>query len=643
MNVVKPQASAVVTAPGAAAPVGRALDGRYRLEGEIGSGGLGAVYRATHEKLEKPVAIKLLHDHCGGDPVARGRFEREAKALASLSHPNIVSVLDFGVEGDVPYLVMELLEGETLAECLQRGPLSEPLASELALALLEALAYVHEAGMVHRDVKPGNVFLQDKREAAPRLKLLDFGLAKSLEPDAPDALLTRSGSVLGTPAYMSPEQASGEAADMRSDVYAAGVMILEMLTGRTPYVGDAIEQLRGHLLAAIPSLHELHPTRRATPELDAFIARALAKRRQDRFENAKQMLEALSALTRPWFTDDVRRPTPANDVGPVAEAPTVNVATSGAPDAPEQAAASVRPRPRARLLVAGVSLIAALGLAAYLAQRAELPRMPWRWPDSQPTPTVNIASEPPSAAAPDGTNTEGATQLSAAEPSPPEPAAASGEPARAPAPGAELAAASGNAENTPPAEPAGDLGEADSLDGPAVDAPPAHAEAIESERDEVPASLPPVVKPRSPAKNPWNRGVPRDLRAARAAAMSGARGNDPMIASVRRYNREHPSDVRGHLVLARLYKNREWCSDAMYQYRIAYQMDPGSRGAPETLPSLLGMVAHGCAAGSAARFIEQAYRGNALGATQQALRTFKNDARAVARLGHLRARLATKK
>jgi eukaryotic-like serine/threonine-protein kinase len=216
-NVVEEEAG--VPNPSA---IGRALDGRYRLEAEIGVGGLGAVYRATHEKLDKSVAIKLLHQHCGTSELLRGRFEREAKALATLDHPNIVSVTDFGIAEDTPYLVMELLEGETLAERLDRGPLAGTEAPKLIKELLAALRFVHERGLVHRDMKPSNVFLQRLPSGGERVKILDFGLAKFMGPDpAPEKsepTLTRAGAVVGTPAYMSPEQAAGDSADARSDV-----------------------------------------------------------------------------------------------------------------------------------------------------------------------------------------------------------------------------------------------------------------------------------------------------------------------------------------------------------------------------------------------------------------------------------------
>ncbi len=276
--------------------IGHSIDERYCLEGVIGVGGLGSVYRATHTKLNRPVAVKLLHESFGESQVQRGRFEREAKALAALQHPNIVAVLDYGVSGLRPYLVMELLEGETLSQRLHRGPLSVEVALQVVQQLLEALSFMHRAQLVHRDVKPSNVFLQRMRDGQDRVKVLDLGLAKFTTP-APlasgDPTLTRDGAILGTPAYMSPEQATGEAVDARSDVYAVGVILFRMLAGRLPFGGDAIEQVRSHLIAPVPALERAEPEPELDEALEALIRRAMTKRREDRFDDAGQMLRAL--------------------------------------------------------------------------------------------------------------------------------------------------------------------------------------------------------------------------------------------------------------------------------------------------------------------------------------------------------------
>src|SRR5262245_42900584 len=176
-----------------------------------------------------------MHESFGESQVQRGRFAREAKALAALQHPNIVAVLDYGVSDARPYLVMELLEGETLAQRLQRGPLPLDRALQIIQQLLEALAFMHRSKLVHRDVKPSNVFLQRTRDGYDRVKVLDFGLAKfTAETAASDPTLTRDGAIVGTPAYMSPEQATGEEVDARSDVYTAGVIMFRTLSGRLP-------------------------------------------------------------------------------------------------------------------------------------------------------------------------------------------------------------------------------------------------------------------------------------------------------------------------------------------------------------------------------------------------------------------------
>lgn len=276
--------------------IGHCIDERYCLEAVIGVGGLGSVYRATHTKLQRPVAVKILHETFGQSQIQRGRFAREAKALAALQHPNIVAVLDYGVSEARPYLVMELLEGETLSQRLHEGPLPVETALHTVQQLLEALSFMHRAQLVHRDVKPSNVFLIRTPDGHERVKVLDFGLAKFTATPMvvnSDPTLTRDGAILGTPAYMSPEQATGEIVDARSDVYAVGVILFRMLAGRLPFEGDAIQQVRSHLIAPVPPLNRPAPDPELDTAFEAVIGRAMAKRREDRFADAGQMLRAL--------------------------------------------------------------------------------------------------------------------------------------------------------------------------------------------------------------------------------------------------------------------------------------------------------------------------------------------------------------
>jgi len=282
--------------------VDRVIDERYRVLEPLGVGGMGVVYRAEHLKLGRPVALKLLLVQYGQDGNLRQRFDREARTLAAMSHPNIVTVTDYGVFGEQPYLVMELLEGENLEERIGGRPLEPERSVEIARQVLRALAYAHAEGMVHRDLKPANVFLQTVPGAPAHVKILDFGLAKFVvgeKTHREGPALTRTGAVMGTPAYMAPEQAAGQAADARADVYAVGVMLFEMLAGRRPYEGSHSELLKQHLIAPIPSLSERSPGTRATPELDNLLRRAMAKERQARYADAAEMLRALEILPRP--------------------------------------------------------------------------------------------------------------------------------------------------------------------------------------------------------------------------------------------------------------------------------------------------------------------------------------------------------
>ena len=281
---------------------GTILEDRYRILGELGEGGIGWVYRAEHVKLKTPVAIKMLQPQYAHHEQMRPRFEREAKALASLSHPNIVTLTDFSVTEGRPYLVMELLEGRGLDVLLAEGPLDEPITRHIAAQVIDALVYAHERGFVHRDLKPANIFLCALPTDPHHVKLLDFGFVKLVadESESPQSVLTQSGIAFGTPSYMSPEQATGDVVDARADLYAFGVVLFEMLAARRPFVGSLPEIVRQHLTTPPPPLSVGGRAIDASPALREVLARALAKEREDRFDHAEAMRAAMRAMPVPW-------------------------------------------------------------------------------------------------------------------------------------------------------------------------------------------------------------------------------------------------------------------------------------------------------------------------------------------------------
>lgn len=280
--------------------VGTVIGERYRVIDALGRGGMGAVYRVEHVMMKKEMALKLLHPELGRlDEVAR-RFEREAEAAARLDHPNIITVTDFGRTPDGQlFLVMELLEGASLTQVIRPGGKGAPLGVQRALhiqrQILRALERAHAAGVVHRDLKPDNIMLVERDGQRDVVKLLDFGIAKITAGDEGGGeALTQAGVVFGTPEYLSPEQALGEPADGRADLYAAGVILYEMLTGQRPFESDS--------RVAIVSMHitqEAVPVRRRAPGenvpvvLERVVERAMQKKRDDRFPTAAAFLEAL--------------------------------------------------------------------------------------------------------------------------------------------------------------------------------------------------------------------------------------------------------------------------------------------------------------------------------------------------------------
>ncbi len=266
--------------------------GKYWLLERLGRGATAEVYKALHPTLGRPVAIKVLHPHLAEAPDFVARFRREARAIAQLQHPYIVQVHDFDVDGERPFMVMEYVAGPTLKARLDdayrsgaRLPLPEVL--RLFRAVLAAVAYAHGQGMIHRDLKPANILL------APddRPVLTDFGLARLLGTER----LTESGLTLGTPAYMSPEQAQGEAADYRSDLYALGVILFECLSGQVPFDADtSVAVLLKHVSAPIPPVRQINPS--LPLAVEGVLKKALAKRREDRYQSAGDFWAALQTL-----------------------------------------------------------------------------------------------------------------------------------------------------------------------------------------------------------------------------------------------------------------------------------------------------------------------------------------------------------
>jgi len=265
--------------------VGTMLDSRYRLERSLGEGGMGRLFAAVDQQLGRRVAIKLIREDLD-DPSAHDRFLREARAAAALTHPNACQLFEVGEHEGHPFLVMELLEGEPLSARLERGALSKEEAVELILPLMDALAAFHTAGLIHRDLKPANVFLTPQG-----VKLLDFGLARRTERS--DALtapaLTVPGAITGTMRYMAPEQLTGDPIDARTDIFAVGVMLFEMLTGHGPFgSGSNVEWLNAVMTEDPPSLD--HDDLRA---LDPVVKRALQRRPDDRYASIEEMAAAL--------------------------------------------------------------------------------------------------------------------------------------------------------------------------------------------------------------------------------------------------------------------------------------------------------------------------------------------------------------
>jgi serine/threonine-protein kinase len=377
--------------------LGRLISGRYRLIAPLGEGGMATIWRAVDEQLDREVAVKILRPQFSADPGFAARFKQEARSAGGLSHPNIVSVYDYGTDGTdgEQYIVMELVEGRDLATILRdRAALSTNDAVRVAIGVASALEVAHRKGIVHRDVKPGNILITD----AGDVKVTDFGIARAVS----EASMTVTGTTLGSVHYFSPEQARGDEVTGASDVYALGIVLFEMLTGRRPFEGDSAAAV------ALKRLNEDPPTpsqlgRPVAPGLEPIVMRALAREPADRFPDAGAFAEAL----REWRRDpDAAAALAAGAVGATAAAstpprgePTVYVPprvtrpADRVPVAPAPRRAAPRDRDEGGtpwwtwlLALLGIVLLGAIGfLAAQLFSGG---------PGATPTPSAGLVAVP---------------------------------------------------------------------------------------------------------------------------------------------------------------------------------------------------------------------------------------------------------
>src|SRR5881392_2095656 len=271
--------------------------GHYKISKRIGSGGMGEVYLATDVTAGRKAALKLLPARFTGDAERLKRFQQEARAVVGLNHPNILTVYEIGEDHSTHYIASELIEGETLRQRLTRGRMELSEAVDVAIQVASALAAAHEAGIVHRDINPGNIMLRPDGY----VKVLDFGIAKLAEQEVPvtiptdEALLlveTNLGSIVGTARYMSPEQALGAPVDKRTDIWSLGVVLYEMVTGHQPFTGETPREVMTSILEKEP-LPLTSYNKQTLPELQQIISKTLRKDRKERYQSAHELLEAL--------------------------------------------------------------------------------------------------------------------------------------------------------------------------------------------------------------------------------------------------------------------------------------------------------------------------------------------------------------
>jgi serine/threonine-protein kinase len=372
--------------------LGTTIDGRYLVESLLGQGGMGFVYAGRHAIIDKRVAIKVLRaEHAQHDQSAAQRFLVEAKAASKIGHQNIVDITDFGMLPDgKTYFVMEFLDGPTLGRLVHEGPLPPLRAIAVSIQIARGLQAAHDKGIIHRDLKPENVFVLEKDGQRDVVKIVDFGIAKD---QAHKKRLTQAGMVLGTPEYMSPEQATGQPTDHRVDMYALGCILYEMLTSVVPFKADTpTKTLTEHVFNKVVPPSERRPDLNIPPALEAVVMRALQKKPGDRFADLREMIGALERVDGELRGDAPRR-------GP---APTLlRRATTRPPSDTMAELAQVRGpiARRQRMILGGGALVVVIGVTvAVVASRPPKPVV--ATPVVTPAPVAAAAEAPKAPVAP---------------------------------------------------------------------------------------------------------------------------------------------------------------------------------------------------------------------------------------------------
>jgi eukaryotic-like serine/threonine-protein kinase len=534
---------------------GRTLEGRYRIDERLGEGGLGTVYRAQHLKLARSVAIKVLRDELRQIPQIRARFEREVRALSSLSHPNIITITDFGISDGMPFLVMELAPGRELAKMVG-APMPAARAFGIIRQILSSLAYAHEQDVVHRDLKPANVIVRELPDGSDHVTVLDFGLAKFVGDGDPHADLTRSGLVVGTPAYMPPEQmaAGDRKAEARSDLYATGLILFELLTGRRPFLyEEPAELLRAHLVMQPPTLAEALPGATVDPRLEVLVSRALAKTPAERFPSARAMIEAIDSLSDEAMLLPGARAKVREDERPPSRAFTVE-----RPRGPSLGDKILRV-----LVVVLTFTSTAFGIAWY-AEKESHSGAPQR---SAEATTTRSAAPPAQRMAP-------ATPSAATEP--------------APASSAEMVPVAAAIQ-------ADDVEVADIIEGepeleivePTLSEEPIPDDGLTAPIPEAPEPARASTGPRAPARDLLRGRLPQPLDRVRDRLERHRSVHQNDVDALTRYRATHPMDPRVRLLIGHSYMQRGWMSAALDQYERAYALDSSSRGDPNMLANIV--------------------------------------------------------